>query len=174
MVDEIATDIISCFKRGRTLFIAGCGGSASMSSHFAGELVSKFERERKALPALSLTDNTAVITAIANDYSFDKVYSRQLEAYGKRGDLLITLSTSGESKSILEVIKTAEKIGIRHIEFPSMKDTCKVPAGVKSGVAIEVLKEIGYSDPIQSTANLQLDHLDMIHLICRKVEEAFL
>ena len=128
--------------------ICGNGGSSCESSHFAGELVGRFEHERRALPAISLSD-PAIITAIANDYSFDKVFSRQIEALGKKEDFLIVLTTSGKSKNILEAIKTAKKMGIQSHMFPTNTT-------------------LG-----SDTAKTQQYHLWMIHQIARKVEEAF-
>ena len=99
MVKRIAKQLIDCFERGNKCLIAGNGGSSTMASHFAGELVCKFETERRALPAIALT-NPAIITAVANDDGYEHVFARQVEALGKKGDILIILSTSGRSKNI--------------------------------------------------------------------------
>ena len=151
---EISKTIVETFKNGNKVLICGNGGSATMASHFAGELVGRFEKERAPLPAISLTDNVAVITAVANDYSFEDVFSRQLEALGRKGDLLITLSTSGTSKNIQKVQEKARKMGIEVISFPSRSE----------------YKLTAWQD--KSTAQLQEEHLMLIHKICREVEEA--
>ena len=142
---NFAGDIIQCFQRGNKILVCGNGGSAEMSSHFVGELVSKFEKEGRALPAISLTDNSAVITAIANDYSFDDIFSRQIEAIGKSGDILFILSTTGKSKNCIKAENIARDMFLQIRMFP-----------IKSGG--------------QSTAYVQEKHLRIIHEICREVE----
>lgn len=148
-VSETADKLIKCFKDGHKVLIAGCGGSAAESEHFAAELVCKFKKERKALPAIALT-NPAIITAISNDYNFKYAFSRQVEALGNKGDILILLSTSGTSPSILEAHKAAKKLGIEVIPFPTNKDLTS------------------------DTDLTQEEHLSSIHLIAELVEEAFL
>ena len=145
MIDRFSKDIIDCFERGNKILVCGNGGSATMSSHFVGELVSKFERDGKALPALSLTDNIAVITAIANDYSFENIFSRQIEALGKKGDVLFILSTSGESRNCQRAELEAYNKGIIVRQFPLKNSN-------------------------QSTAEIQEKHLKIIHEVCRIVE----
>ena len=145
IVDRLSRDIIDCFQRGNKILICGNGGSATMSSHFAGELVSKFEKGGKALPALSLTDSTAVITAIGNDCGFENIFSRQIEAFGKKGDILFILSTSGQSENCLRAELEAYGRGIIVRQFP-------------------------IKDKNQTTAYVQEKHLKIIHQICRIVE----
>ena len=116
-VQDIASDIIRCFKSGNKIFVIGNGGSATMSSHMVGELQGQFNYKRKPLPALSLFD-LASMTAIANDLGYDKIFVRPLEALGKPGDILVTLSTSGKSKNILKAIKYAQKHNIKVIDWP--------------------------------------------------------
>lgn len=149
---EIASEIIKCFKNGNKLLVCGNGGSASMSDHFVGEFVGKFEKERRALPAISLSSNCAVISAIGNDYDFSLIFSRQVEALGKKGDILITLSTSGESKNIHKASEVANTVRMLVIPFPTKHDPSY--AGL-------------------STADIQEIHLEMIHNISRIVEGAF-
>ena len=149
MVNEISAILINAFTNGNKLLVCGNGGSATMSSHFAGEFVGKFKHKRKALPALALND-IAVVTAVGNDYSFDEVFSRQIEAFGHEGDILITLSTSGTSPNILQAQDTAIQKGMILVPFPTNK-------------------ELG-----TDTAKTQETHLKMIHEIAEIVEEAFL
>lgn len=143
MVDDIATKIIKCFKNNGKVLICGNGGSSTMASHFVGELMGKFEMERAPLPAISLFD-LATITAIANDYSYDNIFSRQIEALGNKGDILITLSTSGKSKNILKAITQAQENGMEVIEAPRR----------------------GWS-----TARIQEYQLKWIHSVAREVEK---
>lgn len=144
----ISVAIINCLKNGNKILICGNGGSASQSDHFAGEFVGRFEKERKAYFAISLSANNSVLTAIGNDYGFDYVFARQLEAYAEAGDVLITLSTSGKSRNIGEAMKTADQLGVLIYSFPSKLNT--------KG----------------STAELQELHLSLIHQISREVENA--
>ena len=148
--EQIANKLIDCFKQGGRIFLAGNGGSASMSSHFAAELVNKLKDWRKPLPAISLTSDTSVITSIANDSSFKYIFSRQLEALGKRGDILITMSTSGSSENIYEVQKTAKSMGIATIAFPTNM-------------------ELG-----TNTQETQVIHLKLIHSVSKIVEDHYL
>ena len=110
-----AESIISAFKSGHKLFFCGNGGSAADSQHIAAEFVGRFQKERKAWPAIALTTDTSALTALGNDYTFDIVFSRQLQALGQKGDVLIAISTSGNSKNVLEAVKQAKAMGITTI-----------------------------------------------------------
>lgn len=148
MIEEIANAIIKCFENGGKLLICGNGGSSSQADHLVGELVGKFELERRALPAISL-NNISVITAIANDYSYDGVFFRQIEALGNKGDVLITLSTSGTSENIIQAQNAAFKKKMVVIRFPTNQT-------------------LG-----TNTAKTQEKHLEMIHEISRRIEKHF-
>ena len=126
--------------------VIGNGGSATMASHMAGEFIGKFNYERKPLPAISLFD-LAGLTAIANDLGYHNVFSRPLMALGKKGDILVALSTSGKSKNILKAIKWARNNGIKVIDWP------------RNG---------------KNTANIQENQLRLIHRVCAKVEKHFI
>ena len=141
----ISKVLIRAFNSGNKVLIIGNGGSSMEAGHFAAELLGKFEMERKALPAISLSDNTAAMTAIANDYGYPLVFSRQIEALGKPGDVLVILSTSGKSANCLAAEHAARNIGMDIIKFP----------------------ERG----ILKTAECQELHLKLLHRICREVEE---
>lgn len=145
---NFAGDIIQCFQRGNKILVCGNGGSAGEAQHFVAELVGHFEKERKALPAISLTTDTSIITAIGNDDGFEKIFSRQIEALGKPGDILFILSTSGKSKNCVNAEKTANDMGIKLRMFP-----------IKSGG--------------QSTAYVQEKHLRIIHEICTIVDNFY-
>ena len=114
---QIAEKIINCFEKGNKLLICGNGGSSTISSHFAAEFINKYKLDRKALPAIALNDS-ANLTSIANDRGFQYVFSRQIEALGKPGDLLICLSTSGKSENINYSSKIAKKLGMSVLDFP--------------------------------------------------------
>lgn len=144
---EISQQIIDCFKNGGKLLLAGCGGSAAESQHFAAELVGKFEHKRKALPAIALTTDSSILTAISNDWGFSYVFSRQIEALGNPKDLVIGISTSGKSHSVINAKLTAEEYGLTYIDLPRQGN---------------------------STAKIQEYQLKLIHDICRLVERAYL
>ena len=149
-IERVSKKIIRTFKNGSFCFVIGCGGSASLSTHLSTELIGKFKKQRRALPCLSLTDNTSIITAIVNDFGGDFMFSRQLEAFGKKGDLLITMSTSGTSPSILNAKKRAREMGINVISFPT---------NLECGSETDVTQNY---------------HLELIHGISEIVENAFI
>lgn len=115
---DIVEALIRCFDSGNKVLIFGCGGLASTANHFSAELVGKVTLQRKALPAISLSADNAVITSLANDLGFEFVFSRQIEALGKSGDVAIGMSTSGKSKSIINGLEQAEKQGLTVIDWP--------------------------------------------------------
>ena len=145
---EIAQILINTFNQNNRVYICGNGGSAAESSHFVGELLCKLAKWRKPLPAFSLSD-LSVITAIANDLGFDQIFSRQIEAYGQKGDVLVTLSTSGKSLNILNATREATIKEMITISLPTN----------------EILK--------MNTTQTQEIHLKMIHEICQEVEDYF-
>jgi len=159
---DISHIMVSCLKRGRKVMFCGNGGSASQAQHLAAELVCKFRTNRKALRAMSLTTDTSIITAQSNDYSFKTVFSRQVEAHGRKGDVLVGLSTSGNSPNIIEAFEAAKKIGITTIALTGNDKKCKI-----AKVADEVLF-VHSSD----TARIQEAHLVAGHIICEFVENS--
>jgi D-sedoheptulose 7-phosphate isomerase len=110
-ISFLGESLSSAFKNGNKLIIFGNGGSAADAQHIAAEFVGRFEKERKPLPAMILHGNSSSLTAIANDYSYDTIFSRQLEAFGKKGDIVIALSTSGNSVNVISAVKKAKEIG---------------------------------------------------------------
>jgi len=140
-----AGKIIKAFKEGNKLLICGNGGSAGQAQHLAGELVCKYQHVRKPLPAIALTTDTSTITAIANDFGYEHVFSRQVDALGKRGDILLTMTTSGTSENVINAENMALKKGMEFIRLPC------------DG---------------QDTPTIQEGHLRMIHEICEWVEKA--
>lgn len=124
---QIIKAIIECIDYDGKIYLIGCGGSASMANHFAAELIGKVKKQRIPLPAISLSSNEAILTAISNDFGFEYVFSRQLEALCTSADLIIGISTSGKSKSIINGMKKAEEYGATIINFPRKgKDVCDV------------------------------------------------
>ena len=151
--------IIQAFKAGNKLFLCGNGGSAADSQHIAAEFVGRFQKERKAWPAIALTTDSSALTALGNDYSFDIVFSRQLEALGKHGDILIGISTSGNSKNVIEAVKKAKLMGIK---------TIAVTGG--SGGQLASLCDLAIIAASSKTARIQESHLCIFHAICELVE----
>lgn len=145
---------------GNKILLCGNGGSASDCNHIAAEFVSRFQKERISLPAISLSANNSIITAIANDYSFDDVFSRQIEGLGKKDDILITISTSGKSKNIIKAIEQAKKQGLKVIFLTGENKT-----------NLDVELEI--NAPSYITAQIQEMHIAIYHKICEIIEENY-
>ena len=162
-VEEISKTIISAYDNGGKVFIAGNGGSAADAQHIAAELVSRFYKERKALAAESLTVNTSNLTAIANDYDFSAVFSRQLEANARKGDVFWGISTSGNSKNILSAIHTAKNIGMKIIGF-----TGEGGGKMSEPEMCDLLIRI----PSDDTPRIQENHILIAHIICEIVENS--
>lgn len=157
---NISNSIINCLKSGNKILIAGNGGSASDAQHFAGEIVGRFLFDRKALAAVCLNTDTSVMTCIANDYSYDDVFSRQVEGIGNKGDIFIGISTSGNSQNIIKAVEKAKTMGIKTICFTG-----------RDGGILKGLSDSSLIIPYQSTARIQEHHIMSIHLICEIVEE---
>jgi D-sedoheptulose 7-phosphate isomerase len=151
--------IISAITSGHKLFFCGNGGSAADSQHIAAEFIGRFQKERKAWPAIALTTDSSALTALGNDYTFDIVFSRQLQALGQKGDVLIAISTSGNSKNVLEALRQAKAMGIT---------TIGVTGG--SGGQLAALSDIVIIAASTKTARIQESHLVIFHSICELVE----
>ncbi len=164
-IEEISKTIISSYDNGGKVFIAGNGGSAADAQHIAAELVSRFYKERKALAAESLTVNTSNLTAIANDYDFTAVFSRQLEANARKDDVFWGISTSGNSGNIISAINTAKNIGMKIIGFTG-------EGGGKMGESgmCDLLIKI----PSKDTPRIQENHIFIAHIICEIVENGLI
>jgi D-sedoheptulose 7-phosphate isomerase len=153
--------IFDSFSNNGKLLICGNGGSAADAQHIETEMVSRFQSERKALHAEALTVNTSTLTAIGNDYEFNKIFSRQVEAKGKQGDVLLAISTSGKSKSILNAVSTARSSGIKTVGLTGGKDDN--PLVSECDIAICV--------PSKNTPRIQEIHVLVYHIICELVEK---
>lgn len=156
----IANLLIDAFKKGNKVFLFGNGGSAADAQHIASELAGKFYLDRPPLPAIALTTNTSTITAIANDYSYEDVFARQLKAFVHSGDVVIGLSTSGESRNVIRGIEAARAYNAITIAFTG-----------QSG-ALKSLAEYVISIPSSDTPRIQEAHITAGHIICYLVEEA--
>jgi len=159
-INLISDTIVKSLQCERKILFVGNGGSASDCDHLATEFVSKFYKERRAFNAISLASNNALITALSNDFGYDKVFSRQIEAIGKKGDVLFAFSTSGMSKNIIEALDTADKMGLKKIGF-----TGNTPCDMDN--RCDILIKI----PAKETSIIQESHMMLGHLICKIVEE---
>jgi D-sedoheptulose 7-phosphate isomerase len=162
-VTDAATAIIEALSQDGRLLTFGNGGSAADAQHVAAELVGRFQRERRSLAAIALTTDTSVITSVGNDYSFDRVFARQIEGVGRRGDVALGISTSGCSLNVIEALKTARLLGLRTIALTG-----------GDGGAVGSMVEIHINVPSTSTPRVQEVHRTLLHVICELVERAFL
>ena len=161
-VAAVAEAIISALQQGGTVYLCGNGGSAADAQHIAGELVGRFTRERKALAAVALSTDTSVLTCIANDYSYEKVFARQAEALVRKGDILWAFSTSGTSANIIAAVQVAREKGARVIALTG-----------RSGSKLEHMADICFCAGAESTARSQEIHQLAYHIICDLVERGF-
>lgn len=161
-IQEVTTLIIQAFKSGNKVMFCGNGGSAADAQHLAAEFSGRFYKDRKPLPAEALHCNTSYLTAVANDYGYDEVYSRMVAGSGKQGDVLIALSTSGNSVNITKALQTAGEIGMITVGFTGegggkMKSLCQYLVNV----------------PSNDTPRIQEAHILIGHIVCQLVEEGF-
>jgi D-sedoheptulose 7-phosphate isomerase len=160
---EASVDVIvNAFRNGNRVYFCGNGGSAADAQHLAAEFSGRFYTDRKALPAEALHCNTSYLTAVANDYSFDEVYSRLIDGIGEKGDVLVGLSTSGNSPNILKAFNTAKKKEMVTIGFTG-----------KSGGEMRTLCDHLINIPSTDTPRIQEVHIMVGHIICQLVEEKY-
>ncbi len=159
LIEKIAHLLAATLKDGHKVLIAGNGGSAADAQHFAAELVGRFLKERRPLPALALTTDSSILTAVGNDYGFDVVFSRQVEALAQPGDLFIGISTSGNSENVCRALDAARERGCRTLALIGGKE------GRMARQAEHVLQV-----PSEYTPFIQEGHLLLIHLLCDLVE----
>ena len=154
--------ITEVFNSNKKLLICGNGGSAADAQHFSSELTGRYEKERKSLPAISLSTDTSALTSISNDFGFENVFSRQIEGLGSSGDILFVISTSGNSRNILNGIRKAKEMNIKTI-------------GLLGGNGGDVGKEIDYSITIDSfkTCRIQEMHALIIHILCKLIDKIY-
>lgn len=154
-----AKAVREALESGGMLMIFGNGGSAADAQHAAAELVGRFKRERRALPAMALTTDTSVLTAVANDYAFERVFARQIDAFGRQGDVALGISTSGASANVVAAFEVAKGRGVKTIAL----------TGRDGGVA-GAAADIHVNVPEQDTARVQEVHRIILHVICELVE----
>jgi len=158
----IAEAIGQSLRAGGTLYLCGNGGSAADAQHIAGEFVGRFRRERRALPAVALSTDTSVLTCIANDYDYERVFARQVEALVRPGDLLWAFSTSGTSPNVLRAVEAARRQGARVIAFTG-----------RAKSKLETLADLCFCAEAALTARSQEIHQLAYHIICDLVEQSF-
>lgn len=154
--------MVSAFERGKKVLFCGNGGSASDAQHLAAELTGRFYTDRDALPAEALHCNTSYLTAVANDYSYDVIYSRLLQGIGNSGDVLVGLSTSGNSKNIIKAFEVAKQKGMHTIAFTG-----------STGGKLKDISDYLINIPSDDTPRIQECHILLGHIICQLVEEIY-
>lgn len=160
LIREVAELIAKTLNEGGKILIFGNGGSATDASHIAAEFVNRFKRERPGLPAIALNTDMAVITAIANDYDYSEIFSKQIRAFGQQGDIAIGISTSGSSRNVIKGIETAKKRGLKTIAFTSKKGE-------------KLISKVDYAFAVSSeeTPRIQEAHITLGHILCELVED---
>lgn len=160
-LDRVAEHVVAALKNGNKVLFCGNGGSAADSQHLAAEFVGRFQKERKGLPAVALTVDTSILTAVGNDYGYDKIFVRQVEALARPGDVLIGISTSGNSGNVVEAIKLAKFMDMYCVGFTAY-----------GGGKMATLCDECLAVPCKVTARAQEMHILMGHILCELVEEA--
>ena len=159
MIVAIAERVVETFRRGGKLLLCGNGGSAADAQHIAAEFVSRFRRERHGLPAIALTTDTSILTAISNDYGYERVFARQVEALGRPGDMVIGISTSGISASVIAAMHAARNGGMATVGF----------TGASGGTLVDHV-DLCLCVPSHNTARIQEVHITVAHVVCEIVE----
>jgi D-sedoheptulose 7-phosphate isomerase len=159
ILERIAAELSEVLKRGNKILLCGNGGSAADSQHIAAEFIGRFKRERKSLPSIALTTDTSILTAIANDYSYERVFERQVEGLGVKGDALIGISTSGNSKNVIQAAKKAKTMGLLAIGLTG-----------ESGGALKSCVDINFSASTAKTPHIQEIHITTLHAISEVIE----
>lgn len=158
-IESAVSLLVAAFRDGKKLLVMGNGGSAADAQHFVAEIVGRFKLERRALPALALTTDTSILTAIANDYSYDRVFSRQVEAHALPGDVVIGISTSGNSPNVQVALQAARGMGCRTVALLG-----------KDGGSIKDVAELSLIVPSNDTPRIQEGHITIIHIVCDLLE----
>jgi D-sedoheptulose 7-phosphate isomerase len=159
-IEQAINQIVNCLKNGNKIIIFGNGGSAADAQHIAAELIGRFQMERNSLPAISLTTDSSIITSLGNDYSFDIIFSRQCESMVTKNDIVIGISTSGNSKNVENGIISSKKKGAKTIGLLG-----------KNGGSIKKSVDLAIQIPSENTARIQEGHRVIYHIICDNVEK---
>ena len=162
LVEEAGKLCVESLKNGGKIILCGNGGSAADAQHIAAELSGRFKKERKALAGVAITTDTSTLTSIGNDYGFDYIFSRQVEAIGRKDDVLIAISTSGNSANIIRAIESGKKIGMKIITLTG-----------KEGGEMKSLGDINVIIPSNNTPRIQEMHIIVGHMICAIIDEEF-
>lgn len=162
IIARAAKLIISALRRNRKIIFFGNGGSAADSQHIAAEFIGRFQKERKALAAIALTTDTSILTALGNDYGFHTVFARQIEGIAQRGDVAVGISTSGNSRNVIEAVRKARRMGLKTISLTG-----------GSGGKLAKITDISLIVPSKNTARVQESHICLSHTICELVENGF-
>lgn len=159
-IEAAANLLIQTLKNGHKILIFGNGGSAADSQHIAAELVGRYKKNRGGLPAIALTANTSNLTAIANDFGYEEVFSRQIEALGKKGDAVIGITTSGTSKNVIKGIKIAKTIGLKSVALSGCNKS-----------ELDELSDVCITVPSSDTPHVQEAHITIGHILCDQIEK---
>jgi D-sedoheptulose 7-phosphate isomerase len=162
LVEKAAEDIIHSLKTGNKILICGNGGSAADAQHIAAEIVGRYKTERKGLPAIALTTDSSILTAVGNDFGFQYLYERQVEALAKNGDTIIGISTGGSSKNVINALNSAKKIGCKIIGLSG-----------KDGGDFNSICDVNIVIPSSNTPRIQEMHILVGHIICQLIDDAF-
>jgi D-sedoheptulose 7-phosphate isomerase len=160
-IADVAQHAIDALRAGNKIILAGNGGSASDAQHIAAELVGRFEQDRPGLPAMALTTNASQLTALSNDYGYEAVFSRQLQALGRAGDVFFGLSTSGNSANVVNAVEVARE-----------QELITVGMTGNSGGRLESLCDVCIQVPSANTARIQEAHITIGHILCAQIEQA--
>jgi D-sedoheptulose 7-phosphate isomerase len=160
LIAETVALLVETFTRGGKLLVMGNGGSAADAQHFVAEIVGRFKMERRALPAIALSTDTSILTAIGNDYGFDRIFRRQVEALAVSGDVVVGISTSGNSQNVLQALKLAREKGCRTVGLLG-----------KDGGSIKAACDLALIVPTGDTPRVQEGHITIIHIICDLLEK---
>ena len=158
-IKKISSVIIEAYRRKNKVILFGNGGSAADAQHVAGELVNRLRLEREALPAIALTTDSSVLTSIANDYDYSRVFAHQVEAWAKEGDVVIGISTSGNSANVIEAVKVAREKGAKTVGFTG-----------RDGGKLAKLVDLVVRVPSNETPRIQESHITIFHIICYLIE----
>lgn len=161
-IEKMAMICKAAIRDGHKILLCGNGGSAADSQHIAAEFVGRFVKERCGLPAIALTTDTSILTAIGNDYGYDEVFRRQVEALGREGDVLIGISTSGNSGNIVKAFEQAKKQGVKTLTLTGQKDS-----------KMSALADVTLKVPAPVTARVQECHIMVGHMICEYIDEEY-
>ena len=161
-IEQIANLVVNTLKTGKKILLMGNGGSAADAQHISAELVGRFAKERRGLPAIALTTDTSILTSVGNDYGYEYIFSRQVEALANADDLVIGISTSGNSNNVLQALKAAKSLGCQTIALLG-----------KDGGQIKDIVDLPLIIPSANTARIQEAHILIGHIICEIVDLAF-